>query len=69
MREFLDEYCIHHGQSSRYHPENNGHAERMVGILKQLVIKTGNDITEKGFLMEYLSFATLQEKMVSLLHK
>ena len=30
MREFLDEYSIEHGQSSPYHPESNGHAERNV---------------------------------------
>ena len=50
MREFSDEYCIQHGQSSPYYPESNGHAERNVGILKQLIIKTDNDITGKGFL-------------------
>ena len=38
------------GQSSPYHPECNGQAERIVGILKQLIIKTDNDITGKGFL-------------------
>ena len=50
MREFLDEYYIQHGQSSPYNPQSNGHAERNVGILKQLIIKTDNEISSKGFL-------------------
>ena len=50
MREFLDEYYIQHGQSSPYNPQSNGHAERNVGILKQLIIKTDNDIRSKGYL-------------------
>ena len=50
MRTFLEEYCIQHGQSSPYNPQSNGHAERNVGIIKQLVLKTDNDIYSKQFL-------------------
>ena len=50
MQEFLDEYCIQHGQSSPYNPQSNGHAERNVGIIKHLILKTENDINSKQFL-------------------
>ena len=43
-------YCIQHGQSSPYNPQSNGHAERNVVILKQLIIKTDNEINSKAFL-------------------
>ena len=46
----MDEYYIQHGQSSPYNPQSNGHAERNVGILKQLIIKTDNEINSKAFL-------------------
>ena len=46
----LDEDCIQHGQSSPYNPQSNGHAERNVGIIKQLIRKTENDIHSKQFL-------------------
>lgn len=34
MNKFLDKYGIEHGQSSRYNPRNNGHAERNVKMAK-----------------------------------
>ena len=50
MRSFLEEYCILHAQSSPYNPQSNGHAERNVAILNQVIIKTDNDIDGKAFL-------------------
>ena len=50
MGTFLEQYCIHPGQSSPYNPQSNGHAERNVGIIKQLILKTENDIDSQQFL-------------------
>ena len=50
MKMFLEDYCIQHGQSSPYNPQSNGHAERNVGIVKQLILKTGNDIYSQPYL-------------------
>ena len=46
----MDQYGIEHGQSSPYNPQSNGHAERNVKILKELLLKTENDINSKQFL-------------------
>ena len=48
--KFLDDYCIQPGQSSPDNPQSNGHAERNVGIIKQLILKTDGDINSKQFL-------------------
>ena len=45
MHDFLEEHCIQHGQSSPYNPKSNGHAERNVKIIKDLILKTSNDIS------------------------
>ena len=50
MRTYLEDYCIQHGKSSPYNPQSNGHAERNVAIVKQLILKTDNDIQSKQFL-------------------
>ena len=50
MRTFLKEFCVEHGKSAPHHPQGNGHAERNVKILKDLLKKTGNDIKSKHFL-------------------
>ena len=50
MSKFLEDYCIEPGQSSPYNPQSNGHAERNVGIIKQLILKTDGDINSKPFL-------------------
>ena len=50
MEKFLDEHCIQHGQSSPYNPQSNGHAERNVKIVKDLILKTNSDIGLKEFL-------------------
>ena len=43
MQELLDEYSMEHGQSSPYNPQPNGHAQQNVGIVKKLILKTGNN--------------------------
>ena len=50
MMQLLEEYCIQHGQSSPYNPESNGHAERNVKIVKDLILKTNPDINSNAFL-------------------
>ena len=50
MRNFLKEYGIKHGQSSSYIPQRNGHAERIVKIVKELLMKTDTDVISKNFL-------------------
>ena len=50
MKAFLDEFSVDHGQSAPHHPQSNGHAERNVKIVKDLLKKTGNDINSKKFL-------------------
>ena len=50
MIQFLESNCIQHGQSSPYNPKSNGHAEQNVKILKDLILKTNNDISSKEFL-------------------
>ena len=50
MRKFLEEYGIDQGQSSPYNPQSNGHAERNVNILKDLLMKTDNDVNSEQFL-------------------
>ena len=50
MSKFLEDYCIEPGQSSPYNPQSNGHAERNVAIIKQLILKTDGDINSKQFL-------------------
>lgn len=50
MRALFEEYCIQHGKSCPYNPQSNGHAERNVGIVKQLILKTNKDIHSKQFL-------------------
>ena len=50
MRNFLKEYGIEHGQSSPYNPQSNGHAERNVKIVKELLMKTDADVNAKSFL-------------------
>ena len=46
----MDQYGIEHGQSSPYNPQSNGHAERNVKIVKELLMKIDNDINSKQFL-------------------
>ena len=50
MQDFLRENGIQHGQSSPYNPQSNGHAERNVKIMKDLIVKTNHDIGSKEFL-------------------
>ena len=50
MKNFLEDSCIQHGQSSPYNPQSNGHAKRNVAIVKHLIIKTGNDIHSPAYL-------------------
>ena len=50
MKAFFDEFSVDHGQSAPHHPQSNGHAERNVKIVKDLLKKTGNDINSKKFL-------------------
>ena len=50
MQDFLKENGIQHGQSSPYNPQSNGHAERNVKIMKDLIVKTNHDIGSKEFL-------------------
>ena len=50
MVQFFEEYCIQHGQSSPYNPQSNGHAERNVKIVKDLILKTNPDINSNAFL-------------------
>ena len=50
MKAFLDKFSVDHGQSAPHHPQSNGHAERNVKIVKDLLKKTGNDINSKKFL-------------------
>ena len=50
MRKFLEEKNIQHGQSSPYNPRSNGHAERNVKILKELLLKTNSEIHSEQFL-------------------
>ena len=46
----MKENGIQHGQSSPYNPQSNGHAERNVKIMKDLIVKTNHDIGSKEFL-------------------
>ena len=50
MIQFSEAHCIQHGQSSPYNPKSNGHAERNMKIIKDLILKTNNDISSKEFL-------------------
>ena len=50
MKEFLHNYGIEHGQSSPYNPQSNGHAERNVRVVKDLLKKTESDINSQEFL-------------------
>ena len=50
MQQFLESNHIQHGQSSPYNPQSNGHAERNVKIVKDLILKTNNDICSKELL-------------------
>ena len=50
MKEILEAHCIQHGQSSPYNPKSNGHSERNVKIVKDLILKTRNDISSKYLL-------------------
>ena len=50
MQKFLEEYGVEHGQSSPYNPRSNGHAERNVQLIKDLLIKTGNDLESEEYI-------------------
>ena len=50
MQKPLEEYGIEHGQSSPYYPRSNGHAERNVQLIKDLLIKTGNDLESEEYI-------------------
>ena len=50
MRKFLKEYGIDPCQSSPYNAQSNGHAERNVKNLKELLMKTDNDVNSEQFL-------------------
>ena len=50
MAIFFEEYGIQYGQSSPYNPQSNGHAERNVKIVKDLLKKTENDVYSQKFL-------------------
>lgn len=54
MQDFFKENGIQHGQSSPYNPQSNGHAERNVKIMKDLIVKTNHDIGSKEFLDEII---------------
>ena len=43
FQQFLEFYQIHHTTSSPHHPQSNGFAEALVGILKKLVEKSIKD--------------------------
>ena len=43
FHDFLEFYKMHHITSSPHHPQNNGFAEALVGILKKLREKSIKD--------------------------
>ena len=43
-KNVLEKHYIQHGQPSPYNPQNNGHADWNVKIVKDLILKTSNDV-------------------------
>ena len=49
MSNFVDEYGMEHDHSSLYNPQTNFQREGSVKVVKELLMKTYNDINSKQF--------------------